>query len=233
MSDAGATSASSKPPVVLAHGFAGSGRATWADAGWLDLLAEEGRSATAIDLLGHGDAPKPHDPEAYGDMAGYVAGLLPDEPVDGIGFSLGAASLLQVAIADPSRFRRLVVAGIGDDLFAPPDAEPVARMIESGGELPESAFLRHLVDLANGPDMDKAAFVACLRRPRVPVDEEQLARVQLPVLLVLGDRDHVGPGERLLAGLPDAELKVLRGVDHSRTPSAMGFLDAALRFIDA
>jgi hypothetical protein len=76
-----------------------------------------------------------------------------------------------------------VVAGIGDDLFAPPDAEPVARMIESGGELPESAFL--------------------------------------------------GPSERLLAGLPDAELKVLRGVDHSRTPSAMGFLDAALRFIDA
>jgi pimeloyl-ACP methyl ester carboxylesterase len=221
------------PPVVLAHGFAGSGRTTWADAGWLELLADEGRRATAIDLLGHGDAPKPHDPVDYGDLAGYLAGLLPDEPVDGIGFSLGAASLLQAAVAEPHRFHRLVLAGIGDDLFAPPDAEPVAALIEEGGELPESPFVRHLVDLAHSPGTDTKAFVACLRRPRVPLDEEQLARVTLPVLLVLGDRDHVGPGQRLLAGLPDARLEVLRGVDHSRTPSAMGFLDAALRFIAA
>jgi pimeloyl-ACP methyl ester carboxylesterase len=221
------------PPVVLAHGFAGSGRTTWTDAGWLDLLADEGRDATAVDLLGHGEADKPHEPEAYGDMAGHLAGLLPDGPIDAIGFSLGAATLLQVAIAEPTRFRRLVLAGIGDDLFAPPDAEPVAQMISAGGALPESAFLRHLVDLANSPGVDKAAFVACLRRPRTPLDEAQLARVTVPVLLVLGDRDHVGPGDRLLAGLPDAERKVLRGVDHSRTPSAMGFLDAALRFVEA
>jgi hypothetical protein len=41
----------------------------------------------------------------------------------------------------------------------------------------------------------------------------------------------VAPGDRLLAGLPDARREILRGVDHSRTPSAMGFLDAALRFV--
>jgi pimeloyl-ACP methyl ester carboxylesterase len=220
------------PPVVLAHGFAGSARTTWGDAGWLELLADEGRSAIAVDLLGHGDAPKPHEAEAYGDLAGYLAGLLPDEPVDAIGFSLGAASLLQAAIAEPDRFRKLVLAGIGDDLFAPPDAEPVAALIEVGGDLPESPFIRHLVDLANSPGTDKEAFVACLRRPRTPLDEEQLARVTVPVLLVLGDRDHVGPGDRLLAALPDARREVLRGVDHSRTPSAMGFLDAALRFVE-
>jgi pimeloyl-ACP methyl ester carboxylesterase len=220
------------PPVVLAHGFAGSGRTTWADAGWLELLADEGRTAVAVDLLGHGEADKPHDPEAYGAIAEHLSGQLPEGPIDAIGFSLGAATLLQVAIADPSRFRRLVIAGIGDDLFAPPDAEPVARLIDAGGELPESPFVRHLVDLANAPGVDKAAFVACLRRPRTPLDEEQLARVQLPVLLVLGDRDHVGPGDRLLAGLPDAQRQDLRGDDHSRTPSAMGFLDAALRFIE-
>jgi pimeloyl-ACP methyl ester carboxylesterase len=220
------------PPVVLVHGFAGSGRLTWGEAGWVELLADEGREAVTVDLLGHGDAPKPHEPEAYGDLAGYLSGLLPDEPVDAIGFSLGAATLLQVAIADAGRFRRLVLAGIGDDLFAPPDAEPVAAMIEQGGDLPESAFLRHLVDLASSPGTDKAAFVACLRRPRVPLDEEQLARVTVPVLHVIGDRDHVGLGERLVAGLPDARQRVLRGVDHSRTPSAMGFLDAALGFLE-
>jgi pimeloyl-ACP methyl ester carboxylesterase len=221
------------PPVVLAHGFAGSGRLTWGDAGWLELLADEGRSATAVDLLGHGDAPKPREPEAYRALAEHLAGLLPEEPVDGIGFSLGAATLLQVAMVEPTRFRRLVLAGIGDDLFAPPDSEPVAALIEAGGELPESPFVRHLLDLASAPGTDREAFVACLRRPRTPVDEATLAVVDVPVLVVLGDRDHVGPADRLVAALPDARLQVLRGVDHGRTPAAMGFLDAALRFIAA
>ena len=221
------------PPVVLAHGFAGSGRLTWGEAGWLELLADEGRAATAVDLLGHGDAPKPHEPEAYGALADHLAGLLPDEAVDGIGFSLGAATLLQVAMAAPRRFRHLVLAGIGDDLFAPPDAEPVAALIEAGGDLPESPFVRHLVDLASAPGTDREAFAACLRRPRAPLDEVSLAAVDVPILVVLGDRDHVGPADRLVAALPDARLEVLRGVDHARTPGAMGFLDVALRFIAA
>ena len=225
--------AASAPPVILAHGFAGSGRLTWGEAGWLELLADEGRSATAVDLLGHGDAPKPHDPAAYADLAAHLAGRLPDESVDAIGFSLGAATLLQVAIAEPKRFRRLVLAGVGDDLFAPPDPEPVAALIEAGGELPESPVVRHLVDLASTPGTDRDAFVACLRRPRTPVEDADLARVQLPVLVVLGDRDHMGPADRLVAGLPEARLQVLRAVDHARTPGSMGFLDAAIGFITA
>ena len=220
------------PAVVLVHGFAGSGRLTWGEAGWVELLADEGRTAMAVDLLGHGDAPKPHDPDAYGPMAEYLAGLLPDQPVDGIGFSLGAATLLQVAMADPARVRRLVLAGIGDNLFDPPDAEPVAALIEAGGDaLPESPVARHMVELASSPGTDREAFVACLRRPWTPLTEAALATVDVPVLLVLGDRDHVAPADRLLAALPDARLQLLRGVDHARTPGSMGFLDAALGFV--
>ena len=48
--------------------------------------------AIAIDLLGHGTADKPHDPDAYADLEGYVLDRFPDEPVDAIGFSLGAPS---------------------------------------------------------------------------------------------------------------------------------------------
>jgi pimeloyl-ACP methyl ester carboxylesterase len=206
---------------VLAHGFAGSGRTTWADAGWIDLLADEGRSATAVDLLGHGEAPSPHDPAAYARLAEHLEDLLPDEPVDAIGFSLGAQTLLRVAIARPERFRRLVLAGIGDDIFDPPDAESVAQLLEAGGDLPESPFVRHLTDLASQPGVDTKALVACLRRPRQPVTEAELARVTVPTLVVLGERDHVLPPERLVAALPDARLQVLRGVDH----------DAALRFV--
>ena len=69
-----------------------------------------------MDLLGHGEAPSPHDPAAYARLAEHLEDLLPDEPVDAIGFSLGAQTLLRVAIARPERFRRLVLAGAPESL---------------------------------------------------------------------------------------------------------------------
>ena len=51
--------------VALVHGFATSSARTWGDNGWLDLLADGGRTTLPIDLLGHGTADKPHDPAAY------------------------------------------------------------------------------------------------------------------------------------------------------------------------
>jgi pimeloyl-ACP methyl ester carboxylesterase len=217
------------PPVVLVHGFAGSARRTWQENGWIDILADEGREAVAVDLLGHGTAPKPHDPAAYEGLADHLAASLPPGPIDAVGFSLGAQNLLALAVRDPSGFRRLVVAGVGDDLFDPPPADALADALERD-ELPDDPFVRHLLDLANAPDVDRRALAACLRRARRPLDPAELAAVDVPVLVVLGERDHLGPPDRLLAALPRAELVTLRGVDHAATPKAMGFLDAAIRW---
>ena len=40
-------------------------------------------------------------------------------------------------------------------------------------------------------------------------------------------------GEPLVEALPDAQLVVLRGVDHFRTPSEFDCIDAALEFVEA
>jgi pimeloyl-ACP methyl ester carboxylesterase len=64
--------------VVLVHGFATDSARTWRENGWLDLLADVGREPIAIDLLGHGTADKPHDPDAYADLEGYVLDRFPD-----------------------------------------------------------------------------------------------------------------------------------------------------------
>ncbi|HEY5154855.1 MAG TPA: alpha/beta fold hydrolase, partial [Acidimicrobiales bacterium] len=109
--------ATSGPPVALVHGFATSCARTWGETGWLDLLADAGRTVIGIDLLGHGEAPKPHDPAAYEALEDLVLGQLPDEPVDAVGFSLGARTLLVLASAHPERFHRLVLAGVGANLF--------------------------------------------------------------------------------------------------------------------
>ncbi|NBR00999.1 MAG: alpha/beta fold hydrolase, partial [Actinobacteria bacterium] len=49
-------------PVVLVHGWAGSFRETWQSTGMDALLEDGGRSVIGVDLLGHGNAEKPHDP---------------------------------------------------------------------------------------------------------------------------------------------------------------------------
>ncbi len=222
-------------PVLLVHGFASSFERNWREPGWADLLADAGREVIAVDLLGHGGSPKPHDPAAYADLGASVRAALPsDGPVDAIGFSLGAAVLLGVAAADPGRFDHLVIAGVGANLFRDGDPEPIAMAVERGeaveGDPPSAgAFARFAQSEGNDP----VALAACLRRPAEPLRATDLGAIDRPVLVVLGDRDTAGPAEPLLDALPDARLVTLRGVDHFATPKDFGFIDAALDFIGA
>ena len=220
------------PPVVLVHGMASSFDLNWRRTGLADLLADAGREVLAVDLLGHGSAPAPHEPEAYADLTARVVEVLPDEPVDAVGFSLGAHVLLEAARDDPGRFGRLVLAGVGDTLLGPQDREPLALALEAG-DAAAPGILGLFVRLAEGSGTDPLALAALLRRPTVPLTDEDLARVTCPVLLVLGQRDHAWPADQLVAALPDARLKALKGVDHFATPTDFGFLDATLGFLGA
>ena len=68
------------PPVVLIHGFATSTERTCANLGGLTCSQMPGGVPIGIDLLGHGDAPKPTDPEAYDDLVTPVLERFPDSP---------------------------------------------------------------------------------------------------------------------------------------------------------
>jgi pimeloyl-ACP methyl ester carboxylesterase len=219
-------------PVLLVHGFATSAARTWAEPGWIDLLHDANRSVIAVDLLGHGDAPKPHDPAAYDQMEEHVLAQLPPEPVDAISFSMGARITLTLASRHPERFGRIVVAGVGENLFRDEGGGRISDAIEST-ETPENQIARHFKELAEAPGNDPVALAACMRRQYPALDEAQLARVTMPVLVVLGDQDFVGPADRLLAALPDARLVTLKKMDHFGTPKDFTFIDEALGFIDA
>ncbi len=221
-------------PVLLVHGFASSFERNWREPGWVDLLVESGRTVIELDLPGHGNAAsKPHQPEAYADMAEAVAAAIPEgETVDAVGFSLGAALLLEAATSRPHRFGRIVVGGVGENLLGAEDNEAAARAVETGVPADEDpGAARALATLARAPGNDPAALAACLRRPRRPLTREQLGRLHRPVLVVLGSRDFAGPAQPLVDALPDARLVTLAGVDHFATPRDFRFLDAALRFL--
>jgi pimeloyl-ACP methyl ester carboxylesterase len=222
-------------PVMLVHGWGGSFASTWESSGFTALLADGGREVIGVDLLGHGAAPKPHDPSAYADLTGRVVEALPGGPVDGVGFSLGALTLLRTAIARPHAFSHLVLAGIGRNVFEPDDAgtERILAGLEGRAD-PDDNIARLFAQYADGPGNDVAALAAVMRRPRAaPVTADALATVTCPVLVVVGDRDFVFPADDLVAALPDARQVPLRNVDHFATPESFGFIDAALEFLDA
>ena len=222
------------PPVVLVHGWGGSFEQTWESTGFTELLRDAGRTVIGVDLLGHGTAPKPHDPAAYADLTSRVRDACPGEPVDAIGFSLGAITLLQFALREPQRLNRLVVAGIGASLFDTDDSrtQRIVAALEGHGD-PDDNLARMFVQYANHEGNDLLALTAIMKRPRSPMSPEQMSAVTCPTLLVIGDRDFAGPGQPLADALPDATLRTLRNVDHFATPEAFGFIDAALAFLDA
>jgi pimeloyl-ACP methyl ester carboxylesterase len=221
---------SESTPVVLLHGFATSSARTWWESGWLDLLADAGRQTVPIDLLGHGKAEKPHDPAAYADLEGYVAERLPDGPLDAVGFSLGARLLLGVAIAQPARFRRIVTLGVGRNLFERGGRDVVAEAIKAGGA-PENPAAAYFARLADHPENDREALIACLQAPMRLLKAEELGRVTTSVLVVIGESDFCGPADPLVEALPDARLVVLPRTDHFSTPKDFIAMDAALKFL--
>lgn len=134
-------------PLLLLHGFTGSGR-SWdeADGAYVRLIAP--------DLLGHGATDAPPDPARYrmDAAAADVAALLPDEPVHVLGYSMGGRLALYFALHYPSRVRSLVLEsaapGIEDEseraarraadeaLAAQIERDGVAAFIEKWERLP-------------------------------------------------------------------------------------------------
>jgi len=231
---------STAAPVVLVHGWGGSFETTWQRSGFTALLEDAGLDVVGVDLLGHGTAPKPHDAAAYADLTERVVDALPNEPVDAIGFSLGAMTLLRLAIAEPHRFNRIVLAGIGKNIFDRTDEGTKAivaglELVAEGGDPSDlENTVRLFTQYASQPGNDLNALTAVMKRPEsAAITPEGCATVTCPVLVVVGDRDFVHPGDELAAAFPNGRCETLRNVDHFATTESFGFFDAALEFLDA
>lgn len=225
--------------VALIHGWGGSFAATWNENGFAALLEDSGALVIGIDLLGHGAAPKPHDPSEYSDLTTRLVEALPEEPVDAVGFSLGAITLLRAAINNPGRFNRLVLAGIGPNIFERNDAG-TRKVVEgldfvaTGGDPAQlDNTVRLFTQYAQQPGNDLSALTAVMKRPQPPITTEQVATITCPVMVVIGDQDFSYPADDLIAAFPNAQCTVLKDVDHFATTDDFGFFDAALEFLDA
>jgi len=225
-------------PVVLLHGWAGSFRETWQSTGMDALLEDGGRSVIGVDLLGHGEAEKPHDPASYAHLDRWLLDRLAGEApvVDAVGFSLGAMTVLGALVAEPSRFGRVVLAGIGNGMLEERDADESKKIVaalEGTGD-PSDTSAQVFANYANAPGKDKEALTAIMKRPRsAPVDAGALATIQNEVLVVIGDKDFTFPADKLASAFPNGRLVVLKNTDHFATPESFSFIDAVLEFLGA
>ena len=209
----------SGPPVVLVHGLTSSAERNWQRPGTIKALVAAGRRVIAIDCRGHGESDKPHDPAAYagtrmGDDVVALMDHLGIESADLVGYSMGGMIAASLLARRPERFRRVIIAGVGDWLLRA-GADQAARRADEprrGGPV-RAAIGRWLMrgiarQMGNDPD----AIAAIAKASRAPLDVAQLAHVTSPVLLLVGRSDRgAGTPNDLAAAIPGARIEKVPG----------------------
>lgn len=226
-------------PIVLVHGFASTHAVNWIEPGWVDTLVNAGRQVVMFDLRGHGDSDDLYDVSDYdrGVMASDILALLDHLGVtdaDVMGYSLGAMLSLRFAMDHPDRCRSVVLAGVGDRLFAPSgQIEPVVEALLADSlhdaKTPVGRAFRAFAD-KNG--QDREALAACYQVPRDQLTDADLTQVGVPALVVAGDRDEIaGSAERLAEPFPQGEAVTIPRRDHMRTVGDPAYKQAVLTFL--
>ncbi len=209
-------------PILLIHGFASNKTVNWEYPGWVKLLLEDGRRVVAIDNRGHGDSQKFHDPDAYGApiMAEDARKLLDHLSIgvaDVMGYSMGARISAFLTLNHPERVRRAIFSGLGYGMITGVgDPEPIALALEAERLQDVSDRSgRAFRAFAEQTGSDRLALAACMRSSRQKILEEDVARIDRPVLVAVGTKDDIAGSPHKLADLmPHAEVLEIPGRDH-------------------
>lgn len=221
-------------PIVLVHGFASDYQLNWGGTRWQETLTKAGHRVIGLDCRGHGGSDKPHDPAAYAleMMADDVRRLLEHleiETANYLGYSMGAKIGLQAMLDFPQRLDRAVLGGVGwGGAFRA--AEEIATALR-GGPI-DSPVAKTFFDFAKArPSNDLEALAACILGPQPNPDPTALAKINKPVLVVVGDEDDiVSDVDRLIEDIPTAKLVTIAGRNHMSAVPAGEFKRAALDF---
>jgi pimeloyl-ACP methyl ester carboxylesterase len=216
--------------VILVHGFASSSEHNWVRTGWRDALESRGHQVVLLDLPGHGGNARAGGGLAAVGQLTELAGSYPE--VDLVGFSAGARVCALAAASGQVRTRRLVLAGLGDGSLAGAAraGEPPAMSLT--GPLDDDDIRGRLFRrLAASAGNDPHALEAFMAAPGGDLAPEVLSRIAVPVLVLIGERDHLGPATRVVASLPDSRLVTLPRIDHFATTSRVEAIMAVLDFL--
>jgi pimeloyl-ACP methyl ester carboxylesterase len=229
--------------VVLIHGFATNREENWRRLGWLGAFERKGWRCVALDLRGHGESDKPHDPAAYarGAMAGDILALMDHlglSRADLMGYSMGAHLALALALGEPGRVGHLILGGVGERLLkGGPITEAGMTMAQALRAPNLSAIvdptLRGFRQFAENQGEDRLALAACSEGTGRPLTADDLVRITAPTVVIAGSADAIaGDPQPLADAIPGAKWVSLPACDHfSAIPHAL-FKAAVFDFLE-
>ncbi|MCU1396332.1 MAG: hypothetical protein JWM34_4760 [Ilumatobacteraceae bacterium] len=233
---------SSRPPVVLHHGFAANSFLNWVAPKVVDALVTSGRRVVTIDARGHGRSDHPHDPAFYGEakMAGDVSTLvdvLGVDEFDLVGYSMGAIVSLVVGSSDP-RVHRLVIGGVGagvverggvDTRAIAPEVLRQALLADDPATITDrsAAGFRAFADATGADRFALAAQAARVHTGSIPLD-----RITAPTLVLVGRDDPLAVRPKVLADAIDGARLIVIDGDHLGAVGQPAFAPAIVDFVN-
>ena len=212
--------------VVLVHGFATNRAENWRRLGWYAAFEAKGYRTVALDLRGHGESDKPHDPAAYTReiMAGDIVALLDHLDlgrVDLFGFSMGSHLALAVAAAHGGRVSNLILGGVGARMVTG-DPRPYSGTMTMGEAMRAQdpatitdRTLKGFRQFAEFQGEDLLALAACGEGRGERADPDDFLRLTMPVLVATGSRDEIaGDPQTLADAIPGARAVAIPACDH-------------------
>ncbi len=223
-------------PLLLVMGLGGNIEM------WAPLeraLNGQGFQTIAYDASGMGDSPARLVPLRMPGLARQAAHLLDTlghPRADVLGVSFGGAVAQELALANPHRVRRLVLASTTCGLGSVPGHPVTLALLATPLRYYSPAFLRLTANALYGPtvagDVDRLEEQVKVRRARPPTlwgYAGQLAagigwtslpwlhRLRAPTLVLSGGDDRIVPpvNARILAArIPDVRLEIVPGAGH-------------------
>lgn len=218
-------------PVLLIHGFTGSG-SDWKNKPVTDSLLSNGFSVVLVDLRGNGLSDQPTAPEAYAnnaeakDLVGLIS-FLGIPMYDAVGYSRGSIILASLLVLD-KRCTRAVIGGMGADFtnpFWPRRIGFYQALIDD--TIPGYAdFRKYITQKGLNP-----LVLAAQQKEQPSTSKAELARLNLPVLIICGDQDaDNGKGSDLQLLIPNARFVEVSG-NHNSTAWTAGFAEQVMLFL--
>jgi pyruvate dehydrogenase E2 component (dihydrolipoamide acetyltransferase) len=233
-------------PVLFLHGFGG-------DLGnWmfnLDAVAETA-PVIALDLPAHGQSDARLPGTTLGALASFVAAFLDGLAVDrvhAVGHSMGGAIAQRLALDHPRRVASLALinsAGLGAEInsgytdgfvaaASRRELKPVVAQLFANEDLVTRALLDDLLKYKRIDGVGEAlqALAAGLfaggRQSEQP--GRDLARADMPLLVLWGREDRIIPAAHAQAAAPGAQVEVLDGAGHMVMMEKASEVNALLR----
>lgn len=214
-------------PVVMLHGAAVTFAGNFGLCGWIDRLTPRGLQLIGIDARGHGKTDAPPDPSASGIEAAArdVIALLNHLAIERaalVGYSIGSAIALHTLHTHPERFRAGALVATGDGLigrshFTFPAILPILVETLNRPEFPSDfpAPVAMYWTFAEQMAGDRKAVAVAMQGAFPPCTPEEAATIEVPVLVVSGEKDAVlGTGPRLAQSLAKGRYLEVAGADH-------------------